>query len=268
MHFNFLKNPSKAVTYIPIFLFVIHNYSCKVSKPISIFETTKGDTVIGKYVSPAGEIHIQKNDVLGITVSSLNKELDIKFNTIVTPSTGNTGSIVQDPGYPVDLDGNIQMHYLGSIHVEHLTRKELKGLLEEKLSPYLKEPIVQVKFLNKKVTVLGAVEKPQVIYLSEENLSIIDALVICGDFSKYAKPDEIYIFRDTADVKQVKKLNLSDASFLKSSLSILRPNDVVYVKKDLKMTLQEDDQRRLQINMSIATSIVSVIALLFTIFKK
>ena len=140
--------------------------------------------------------------------------------------------------------------------------------MEEKLSPYLKEPIVQIKFLNKKVTIMGAVERPQIIFLPEESISLLDALVMCGDMTKTAKADEVYIFRDTADVKKVKKIDLSNAGFMKTSWSLLKPNDIVYIKKDILQEYKEEDQRRMQMNISIITSMVSIIVLLVTVFRK
>lgn len=267
MHLHFKERTRFNICIIWVMLVFFLN-SCRVERPASMLQMTIRDTLLEKYITPSGEMRIQKNDVLGITVSSLNKELDVKFNTLITPSTGNTGSIVQDPGYPVDLGGNIQLHYLGSVKAEGYTRKEFAKSLEEKLSPYLKEPIVQVKFLNKKVTIMGAVEKPQIIFLPEESISLLDALVICGDMTKNAKADEVYIFRDTADVRQVKKINLSDVAFMKTSWSILKPNDIVYVKKDFTQEFKDDDQRRMQMNISIITSLTSIIVLLVTVFRK
>ena len=41
------------------------------------------------------------------------------------------------------------------MHVEGMTRKELKDTLEKALVPYLKEACVNVSFLNRHVTMLG-----------------------------------------------------------------------------------------------------------------
>ena len=91
---------------------------------------------------------------------------------------------------------------------------------------------------------------------------------MCGDLAKNAKADEVYIFRDTADAKKIKKINLTDAGFMKSSWSVLKPNDVVYIKRDMRQEYYEDDQRRRQLNISMVTSLVSVIVLLITILKR
>ena len=160
------------------------------------------------------------------------------------------------------------MHYLGLVKAAGLTRIELSKMLEDKLSPYLKDPIVQIKFLNKKVTILGGVDKPQIIFMPEEHISLIDALVMCGDMAKSAKADEVYIFRDTVGAKKIKKLDLTNTDFMKSSWSILVPNDIVYVKKDLTPEYKEDDQRRRQLNISMITSLASVIVLLITVLKR
>lgn len=242
--------------------------SCRTTRPLNFLDSTKVDTVIDKHLTSPRELIITKQDVLGITVSSLNKELDAKFNTMFTPSTAITGSLTQDPGYPVDEDGNIQIHYLGRIKAENLTRSQLKELLEDKLSPFLKEPIIQIKFLNKKVTILGAVGKPQIIYLPDECIPLVDAMVLAGDLTQNAKPEEVYIIRDSSDKRKIKKVNLSNPNFMNGSWGMLIPNDIVYINKDIPSELKEEKLRRIQLNVSIVTSLVSIVVLLITVLKR
>ena len=257
---------------LPVFVslsicFGLFFQSCNVTAPPTFLSSIQKDTMVSANKLELPQLVISNNDVLGITVNSLNKELDAKFNTIVTPSTGNTGILVQDPGYKVNANGFINFHYIGLVKAAGLTREQFKDKLEKELSPYLKEPIVVVKFLNKKITVIGAVSKPQILFMTDEQISIWDAIVMSGDFTDDADFKNVFVIRDTANQKQVKKIDLENLKFSSSSWATLLPDDVLYIKKNKARTWKDESQRRVQTNLSIVTTAVSMVVLLLTFFK-
>ena len=139
---------------------------------------------------------IKKNDQLLINISSLNREEDLTYNAAaaagaVGSSTGSGSSV----GYLVDGNGNIQLHRLGSIHAEGMTRRELKDKIQKDISPYLKDPVVTVRYLNHRITVLGEVSKPSVIQMPEEQLSLLEVLGSTGDVTQFARRDNILIIK-------------------------------------------------------------------------
>ena len=98
---------------------------------------------------------IQTNDLLSIQVfsKSLSQEQAALFNI---PNTGAGGS----GGYLVDMDGNIEIPLVGQVKAAGLNRKQLSSFLGGKLSIYVKDPSVLVKFLSFKIEVLGEVRLP------------------------------------------------------------------------------------------------------------
>src|SRR6476620_5556418 len=154
------------------FLGMILLNSCVAVKTSAYFKTLTKDTTLHGFITNYFESKIQKKDLLGISVSSMNKDLDDRFNLVaVAPAPGQ---LVTTAGYLVDSLGFINVHFAGPIKAAGLTRKELKQQLEQALLPYMKEPIITVQYLNHKITVLGEVSRPQVINMPEEQLSLID----------------------------------------------------------------------------------------------
>src|SRR5205085_7697992 len=102
------------------------------------------------------------------------------------------------------------------IHVEGLTRTELKQKLEKDLAPYLKDAIISIRFLNNRVTVLGDVLKPGVVTISNEQISLLEALGEVGDLTLSGRRDNILVIRETDTGKQFKRINLTDNSLLSS----------------------------------------------------
>ena len=180
---------------------------------------------------------------------------------------GSTAGAVTANGYLVDGNGNIQLHKLGVIHVEGITRRELKDKIQTGLQPYLKDVVVTVRYLNHKITVLGEVTKPQVIQMPEEHLSILEVLGASGDVTPSAKRDNILIIRETATGKQTKRINLEDQSVFNSEWYWLQPDDVVYVGPNDKK-IQEENRIKKQQTLSIALSALSVAVIVLFRFIK
>src|SRR5436190_5794171 len=222
------------------FLFILLSYltvvamtSCVPTKMTSYFTTIPKDTTLRGFITDSFETRIQKKDVISITVSSLNKEMDDGFNgTAVGVSETATSGVKPPTGYAVDEKGNILIHLLGSVHVEGLTRNELKLKLQKELLPYMKEPIVGVQYLNHKVTVLGYVERPQVLNMPGDQMPLLDVLVSSGDLKEGAKKNDIMIIRENGNEKQVKHINLEDNSIFNSPWYYVQSNDIVYVIPD------------------------------------
>lgn len=239
-------------------LFIGFFSSCKVTElpNSSYFKNVQKDTLYRSAVNKYTESKIRKTDQLSITIASSSREEDMVYNApaglVSTAGTGSGGS-----GYTVDASGSIQLHKLGTIRAEGMTRRELKDKIQKDLEPYLKDPVVSVKYLNHKVTLIGEVAQPKIVPMPEEQLSILEVLAAGGDVNEIARRDNILIIRETENGKQTKHINLEDESIFSSPWYYLQPDDVVYISpNDAKLT--EAKRLRRQQNISLAISAVSL----------
>lgn len=233
---------------IPVVILIIISLifgSCATPKNAYYFKTLPRDTSINTTVNRLTESVIRKNDQLSINISSLNPEEDRVYNAAV-PVLGAAIAGSAATGYLVDINGNIQLHRLGTIHAGGMTRRELKNKIETDIKPYLKDPVVTVRYLNRRVTVMGEVGRAQVISMPEEQLSILEVLGTSGDITQLGKKDNILIIRETENGKQFKRLNLEDHSVFTSEWYYLKPDDVVYVEPNEKIVKDEKRQRTQQ----------------------
>lgn len=184
------------------------------------------------------EMTIQPDDLLGIIVNSRNPELTVPFTLSTTSFQAGksdplsmTGS-QQMQGLLVDFEGNINFPVLGSIPVAGLTRMELIELLQGKLidGGYISDPIVTVKFLNFKVSVLGEVSRPGTFSLTSDRVSLFDALSMAGDLTIYGKRDKVRVIRENDRERELYCLDLRSSDIFDSPAYYLRQNDVVYVE--------------------------------------
>jgi len=134
-------------------------------------------------------------------------------------------------GYLVDRDGFVHLPYVGDILVKGLTSVQVKNLITEKISVYFKDPVVNVRFTNFKITVLGEVRNPTTFLLPNENPTIFDALGLAGDITIYGRRDNVMLVRSDADgKKEIVRLNLDSSSAITSPYFYLKPNDVLIVE--------------------------------------
>ncbi len=253
----FLKPVIFPLAVIFVFGIVSLLASCATTKNSYFFETLQKDTTLSGLVNKDLESKIIKGDNLGINISSLSKEEDMMYNTGSGISPISGGAI-----FPVDQDGNIMLHKLGLVKAAGNTRKELALLIQKNLAAFLKDPVVSVQYVNHKVTIMGEVERPQVINMLDEQLSVIDAIVICGDVKQYAKRDNIVVIREEGNQKKVKILNFKDHSIFSSPWYYLQPNDIVYVVPDVAKRQSEEKRTRFQTNFALAISSISLLIII------
>jgi polysaccharide export outer membrane protein len=205
-----------------LLIFLIVFSSCNTSKRMIYFQDIPNDTTLTNLVSKDFDAKIRKNDLLGITVSSMSPD-----NAFYNAPQNGIGPLA---GYQVDEAGNIRFVKLGVLHVEGLTKKELKAVLEKDLIPYLKDAVVSIGFLNRHITMMGAVAS-QVLPMPAGNMTILDALASSGDIGDKGRIDNVLVIRDTAEnAKEFKRLDLRDNSIFYSPYFYLQPDDIVYVE--------------------------------------
>jgi polysaccharide biosynthesis/export protein len=258
---NYLSLHSKqGILYIPVLILITASFlfsSCKVTQQSAYFKTLQKDTTLKNFVTNDFELKIIKGDRLSINVSSMSPTEDAFFNAVTSVGAG-AGSATSIGGYSVQQDGTVLLHRLGAYKVEGFTRRELSKKIETSLLPYMKDPIVQVNFLNHKITLLGEVNTPQVLNLPEEQISIIDALVLSGDVTPNAKRNNITIIREDGNEKQVKHINLEDHSIFSSPWYYVKPNDIILVGADTEKYVKAEKRQKLQNTLSLVASGVSL----------
>jgi polysaccharide export outer membrane protein len=228
---------------------------------------------------------IKPNDLLNIQVSSttLNQEQAAVFNAAnFGGATGNNagGFINQQQfgganvfGFLVDELGYIKYPIVGSVKAAGLTRVELAQKIEQALAQkeLVKEPVVEVRFLQLRINVLGEVRGPGPKSFPSDRISIIDALSAAGDLTDRGRRDNIMVMREENGKKKVYQVNLLNTDFINSPAFQLQQNDLVYVQSN-SIKLKEvnfDPQfnRDLQVGMTVASAF-SFFINIFLLLKK
>ena len=185
----------------------------------------------------APEWRVMPGDELTITVSTTDPEVSAPFYRNIGQPKGhsNPGTGMNDARlltYLVDNQGLIDFPVLGRLHVAGLSARQCEALLRGKLSEHLSEvPNVTVRAANFKVSVLGEVKSPGTFTVTDERLSVMQALALAGDMTLNSVRDDVQLLRTNADgTKHIVSLNLTGDSIAASPYYYLQQNDVIYVK--------------------------------------
>jgi len=242
---------------------VFSNMGCISTRKTVYFYDVKDTTYLQR--GPEIQTPIQENDILSISISSLNPQASAIFNTpndFVSRSTTPTGVATQSSGYLVNTDGNIQLPILGNMKAAGLTKSQLKdnitsSILAKKL---LIDPIVDIRYLNFEVTVIGEVAKPTVITVPSERISLLKAIGLAGDLTIYGKRENVLLIREEKGKKRTIHIDLNSNNFFNSPYYYLQPNDVVYVEPNkAKVASATRTQQLLPIILSGLSVVVIVL---------
>lgn len=245
--------------YINIFLFlalIISTTSCIDQKKYIYFQKSanQSDTI---NVARAYVPKIQTGDVLAIPIGSLNPAASSFFNPFSTgaaapdntaangiPTTGSI-STPSSLGYLVDAAGVIEIPILGLVKVGGLTTSEARDTIKNKLKFYLKEPSVNVRLLNYKISVMGEVVHPSVYVIPNERVSLPEAISMAGDLTPFAKHENLLVIRDNNGTKEFGRVNLNSRDIFTSPYYYLHSGDIVYVEQTKTKAQQSDPTLRL-----------------------
>jgi polysaccharide export outer membrane protein len=251
--------------------FIIIASSCADNRNLVYFSDLKNQntdsyTNINKALVQS-EPKIQPNDLLNIRVTTLSPESNALFNNNIATNM-NINNNTTEPirvGYRVDKDGNISFPVIGQVKLSELTVDQAQDVITKKLEVYTKGPVVNIDFLNFKITVIGEVNKPGTFTVDDENISLLGALGLAGDMTPYAKRDNVLIVRETNGVRTTERINLNKSELFDSKYYYLKQNDVVYVEPDKSRLAQTSENNRF---IPIVSASVAIVAVLLTIFLK
>ncbi|WP_047245773.1 polysaccharide biosynthesis/export family protein [Maribacter thermophilus] len=235
--------------------------SCGSKKDIVYFQDAADYETI---VSDNSHVNTFKvDDILRINVSTLDPAASVPFNLFSSMPEGAVSN-PQQLDYLVDKNGEIDFPVLGKIKVVGLTPEETKELLREKLKPYLKDPIINIRLSNFTITVLGEVNRPGTYQVNGEQITVLEAIGLANDLGIKGRRDNVLVIRDFNGTKVYTRVNLTSKDILNSPVYYLTQNDVVYVEPNKSAVSQSTLDNRAGLAVSIASLVITTTILLIT----
>jgi polysaccharide export outer membrane protein len=221
----------KNIFYLSVLLGLL--YSCIPHKKIVYLQKNKehsDDTIpLFKF-----KYKIKPSDVLSVSVTSFNAQVTDFFNLKAATKLG---------GYLVSNTGYIHIPMLDSVYVKDLTILQIEELIKGKISEVAKDPYVLVNLVNFKFTALGEFGAKGIIQVSQNELTILEAIAMAGDITDFGDRAHVNLIRKVGDEEIFITLNLNNRDIMRSEYFYIQPNDVLYAEplpvKALRTNVQQ-----------------------------
>jgi len=206
--------------------------SCVSNKEILYFQDADAykETVISYQ-----ENTIQPNDILSVVISAAIPETAIPYNRSSGSSAvvNNTNlEVMKLQGYMVSSDGYVSLPVLGKVLAKEQTGSDLEAAISTLLESggHLVNPVVTVRLLNAKVTVLGEVRQSGTFSFTEQYLTVPQALGYAGDLTINGRRDDVLLIRELDGVRSITHIDLTTADWMDNPKYTIKPNDVLVVQ--------------------------------------
>jgi len=135
-----------------------------------------------------------------------------------------------EKGFAVSSDGTVLLALVGRVSVGGMTKEEASSFLTREYGRYLKNPDVTVEILNQRIYVMGEVNKPGVVPLTNESMTIVEAIAQAGDFNVYSQRSSVKVMRGDLNRPSISTVDMTRLASLSTQDLMLHSGDVVYVE--------------------------------------
>lgn len=249
--------------YLLFLLKVLIISSCVSKKRITYFQY---DNIDQSLVTNDYKTIFKPDDLLEITISAEDIKSVQPFNLPAVVFAASSGTAVGQPrqqAYLIDSKGEIDFPILGKLKIGGLTREETIEMFKKRLSPdYVKEPTINIRIANFKITVTGDVRAPGTYTIPNERITIAEALGLAGDLNISAQRHNIKVIREEGNEKKVYVVDFRSNKTFTSPVYYLQQNDLVYVEPNNAKAQSAATNQNTGLFVSIGSIVISLIAVL------
>jgi polysaccharide export outer membrane protein len=248
------------------FLFLFFVFTSCATRNLIYFSDLPESGINTENINNTNDPEIHPVDLLSITVSTLNPESNLLFNSGVLSSMGSDASTgitttMINQGYRVDKNGFINFPVIGKVELGGLTLDEATDKMTELLQQEAKNPIVNIKLLNFTITVVGEVNNPNTFPVSSERINVIEAIGLAGDLTAFGKRENVLLIRETDGIRTTARLDLNHKALFDSPYFYLQQNDILYVEP---VKAKAEQASMVRSNIGLTLSIISLLSIFLT----
>jgi polysaccharide export outer membrane protein len=254
-----------------VFLVITFN-SCSLRQQQLLFKERGPNpdslsTVLKNSGNGTSDYRIRSQDILQIR-NLQNIKYIVEETPTSTSNSGNTNISQQGQTYQVEDDGNVALPIIGRVHVEGLTRAEAMKLIESDYrKDVLKDPIIDLRIINLKVTLLGEVKAQGNYPLVKDKTSLIEMIGEAGGLTDKANEKNIKIIRGDPKNPQITEVDLSKTGTLADPRLILQNNDIIYIAEN-KRAVKNDQLQNINTTIQPVLLILNTALIIYTLIHR
>jgi len=240
---------------IVIFFALMFIFACTPQKKLVYFQGQMPPTIPAEL--DTFRLKLQPGDIVAIYVQNLNPEA---FPYLQSEVQAGDNRNAYERGYVIDKDGNVELLLIGKVQLAGYNLFDAKNILTEKFKNYIAEPVVTIKRLDFKVTLLGEVNQPGTYSVSNERMRFTEALGLAGGLTSFGNPKKIKLIRLNQQESTTIEVDLTTTEVFDPELLYIKPNDIIYVEPFKRKALST-------VNPALTTvsTIISIAVLVLTV---
>src|SRR5690606_25723276 len=187
------------------------------------------DTVVRTYAVDTFQYKIQPNDILSVRFQTISSE---EFDFFTPKNNLQGGFNVQNPGLTgelIDENGELEFPVIGKVKLAGLTVFQAQEKLQKLANQYVQSPVVRVRLLNYRITILGEVNEEGTITLNNNRVTLLEAIGLAGGLGELSDRTKIKLIRQKGGNTEIQYINLQDENFINSPYYYVYQNDVLVV---------------------------------------
>jgi polysaccharide export outer membrane protein len=256
--------------YVLFFGVIFTLASCSGRQYQSLFEqkAVSPDSVAQKSATAMAAYRIKPQDILQI-----RNLQNVKYIVDETPSNGNnttsgTTGTTTGQTFQVDDDGTVALPVIGHIAITGLTRTEAAKQIEELYrKKLLKDPIIELKIVNLKVTLLGEIKSQGNYPLTKDRTTLVEMIGTAGGLTDKANETNIQIIRGDQTNPQVTLINLRNIQAINDPRAILQNGDIIYIAQN-KRAFRNDNLQNLSVISQPVLLLLNTALIIFTLSRR
>lgn len=231
--------------------------SCTPQKKLIYFQHGEVTKLDSASLFRPFELKIYPNDIIQVQLYSINPDALPSLSLTMDRTFADNRS-VYEKGFIVDNRGYITIPLLGDIYIAGLTLDEAKQAILAEYKKYIEAPTITVRKLSFRISILGEVNRPGLMYVAGEKITLIEAIAMAGDLTNFADRTEIKIIRTIEGKNQEIIIDFTNKGTIFPYPIYLHPDDIVYIKPVKRKALANVSPGLTVITSVITTTIVTL----------
>ena len=153
------------------------------------------------------------------------------------------------------------------VKIAGLNRNQATTLITDLLKEYVKNPIINIRTVNFRITVLGDVNRPGVFIIKNDRITILEALGLAGDISIQAERKNVLVIREANGKTTYNRIDLTSKSVFNSPVYYLTQNDVIYVAPNNSRIRSSTVGPSTSATLSVISILVTAVAVAVSILR-
>ncbi len=206
-------------------------------------------------------MYLFPGDILMVQLFTVNQDAFPGITNSSVTSEGNDTRNAYEKGFVIDQRGNLTLPYIGTMQLAGLSLDDAHDTINNRFKKYIDDPVVILKKLSFKVSVLGEVNKPGLYYVPNEKLTLLEAIAMASDLNNFGDRTKLKVLRKTANGTIEFNVDLTKKESFKGQAKYIHPDDVIYVPPTRKKAFTAVSPAA-----AIFTSLLTSMALIVTAY--